>query len=68
VKNHKKNRGDVVDLFEHLNYCINSRHGEIGELGSTPNPFHRCEDGLYDIFRNGRWFRVRVVEIDGEEP
>ena len=68
MKNNKKNRSDIVDLFDHLNPCINSQHGEIGDPSVPPNPFHRCEDGLYDIFRNGRWFKVRVVEIDGEEP
>ena len=68
MKNNKKNRGDVVDLFDHLNLCINSRHGEIGDPSVPSNPFHRCEDGLYKIFREGRWFKVRVVEIDGEEP
>ena len=58
MKNHKKNRGDVVDLFEHLNLCINSRHGEIGSVHDFPNdtetflkeiiPFGRFEVQMYD--------------------
>ena len=66
--NRKQNRKDMFDLFEHLNLCINSRHGEIGDPSEQPNEFLKCEDGLYDIFRDGRSFKVRVVEIDGDEP
>jgi hypothetical protein len=66
--NRKQNRKDMFDLFEHLNLCINSRHGEIGDPSVQPNEFRKCEDGLYDIFRDGRSFKVRVVEIDGDEP
>lgn len=64
----KELRREISDLFDHINLCINSRHGEIGDPSIPPNRFHRAEDGIYDIFREGRWFKVKVIEVDGNEP
>lgn len=63
----KQAYSEISNLFEHLNLCINSRHGEIGDPAVPPPQFKRREDALYTIFRGGKRFEVRVVEVDGEE-
>ena len=64
----KQNRSYISLLFQHLNQCIHALHGEIGSPDVPPNPFHRIEDGLYKIYRDGNWFMVRVEKVNGEEP